>query len=127
MYTKLDAAACPAVAANRQVLQNEVVRSRCGSVALEPIRNMLTLSRSFGFDFSVLSYCVVSFGMNMFGVVLGAFASMKSLVSESAQNMKVYATLFLNKLGDVMGILWKVLFQLADYDAFKWIKEIVKM
>ena len=127
MYTKLDPAACPAVAANRQVLQNEVVRSQCGSVALEPIRNMLTLARGFGFDFSVLSYCVVSLGMNMFGVVLGAFASMKSLMYESARNMKVYATLFLNKLGDVMGILWKVLFQLADYDAFKWIKDIVKM
>jgi len=127
MYTKLDPSACPAIAANRQVLQNEVLRSQCGSVALEPIRNMLTVARSFGFDFSVLSYCVVSLGMNMFGVILGAFASMKSLVSESAQNMKVYATLFLNKLGAVMGVLWKVLFQLADYDAFKWMKEIAKM
>ena len=127
MYTKLNASACPAVAANRQVLQNEVLRSQCGSVALEPIRNMLTVARSFGFDFSVLQYCAVSLGMNMFGVILGAFASMKSLVSESARNMKVYATLFLNKLGAVMGVLWKVLFQLADYDAFKWIKEIAKI
>lgn len=127
MYTKLDAVACPAVAANRQVLQNEVLRSECGSVALEPIQNMLHIARSFGFDFSVLSYCVVSLGMNMMGVVLGAFANMKSLVSESAYNMKVYAMLFLNKLGAVMGVLWKVLFQLADYDAFKWIKGIVKM
>jgi hypothetical protein len=127
MYTKLDPAACPAIAANRQVLQNEVVRSQCGSVALEPIQNMLRIARSFGFDFSVLSYCVVSFGMNMMGVVLGAFASMKSLVSESAYNMKVHAMLFLNKLGAVMGVFWKVLYQLADYDAFKWIKEIAKM
>jgi hypothetical protein len=127
MYTKLDAAACPAVAANRQVLQNEVVRSQCGSVALEPIRNMLTIARSFGFDFSVLSYCAVSLGMNMFGVILGAFASMKSLVSESAYNMKLHAMLLLNKLGAVMGVMWKVLFQLADYDAFKWLKEIAKM
>jgi hypothetical protein len=127
MYTKLDAAACPAIAANRKVLQNEVVRSQCGSIALDPIRNMLTLARSFGFDFSVLSYCVVSFGMNMFGVVLDAFASMKSMVSESARNMKVYAMLFLNKLGNVMEVLWKVLFQLADYDAFRFIKEIIKI
>lgn len=127
MYTKLDAAACPAVAANRQVLQNEVLRSQCGSVALEPIQNMLRIARSFGFDFSVLSYCVVSLGMNMIGVILGAFANMRSLLSESAYNMKVYAMLFLNKLGAVMGVLWKVLFQLADYDAFKWIKGIVKM
>jgi hypothetical protein len=127
MYTKLDATACPAIAANRQVLQNEVVRSQCGSVALEPIQNMLRIARSFGFDFSVLSYCVVSFGMNMVGVVLGAFASMKSLVSESAYNMKIYAMLFLNKLGAVMGVFWKVLFQLADYDAFKWMKELAKM
>ena len=127
MYTKLDPAACPAIAANRQVLQNEVLRSQCGSVALEPIRNMLTIARSFGFDFSVLQYCAVSFGMNMFGVVLGAFAGMRSLISESAYNMKIHATLFLNKLGAVMGVLWKVLFQLADYDAFKWMKEIVKM
>jgi hypothetical protein len=127
MYTKLDSSACPAIAANRQVLQNEVVRSRCGSVALEPIRNMLSIARSYGFDFSVLQYCVVSFGMNMFGVVLGAMASMQSMVSESARNMKVFATLFLNKLGDVMGIIWKVLFQLADYDAFTWIKEVVKI
>jgi hypothetical protein len=71
MYTKLDPSACPAIAANRQVLQNEVLRSQCGSVALEPIRNMLTIARSFGFDFSVLQYCIVSFGMNMFGVILG--------------------------------------------------------
>jgi hypothetical protein len=127
MYTKLDAAACPAIAANRQVLQNEVVRSQCGSVALEPIRNMLTIARSFGFDFSVLQYCIVSFGMNMFGVILGAFANMKYLISESAYNMKVFATLFLNKLGSIMGILWKVIFQIADYDAFAWIKEIVKI
>ena len=54
MYTKLDVSACPAVAANRQVLQNEVVRSQCGSVALEPIRNMLTIARSFGFDFALV-------------------------------------------------------------------------
>jgi hypothetical protein len=127
MYTKLDPSACPAIAANRQVLQNEVVRSQCGSVALEPIRNMLTIARSFGFDFSVLQYCIVSFGMNMFGVILGAFAGMKSLISESAYNMKIHATLFLNKLGAVMGVLWKVLFQLADYDAFKWMKEIAKL
>jgi len=127
MYTKLDAAACPATPANRQVLQNEVLRSQCGSVALEPIRNMLQIARSFGFDFSILQYCIVSMGMNMFGIILGAFASMKSLVSESAYNMKLYAMLFLNKLGAVMGVLWKVLFQLADYDAFKWIKTIVKM
>jgi len=127
MYTKLDPSACPAIAANRQVLQNEVVRSQCGSVVLEPIRNMLTIARSFGFDFSVLQYCIVSFGMNMFGVILGAFAGMKSLISESAYNMKIHATLFLNKLGAVMGVLWKVLFQLADYDAFKWMKEIAKM
>jgi hypothetical protein len=127
MYTKLEPAACPAIAANRQVLQNEVVRSKCGSVALEPIRNMLSLARSFGFDFSVLSYCVVSFGMNMFGVVLGSFASMQSMVSESARNMKVYAMLFLGKLGNIMEVLWKVLFQLADYDAFKFIKKIIKI
>ena len=127
MYTKLDPSACPAIAANRQVLQNEVLRSQCGNVALEPIRNMLTIARSFGFDFSVVQYCIVSFGMNMFGVILGAFAGMKSLISESAHNMKVFATLFLNKLGDIMGILWKVLFQLADYDAFAWIKEVVKI
>ena len=127
MYTKLDAAACPAIAPNRQVLQNEALRSQCGSVTLEPIRNILTLARSFGFDFSILTYCVVSFGMNMVGVVLGAFANMQSLLSESLYNMKVFATLFLNKLSAVMGVLWKVLFQIADYDAFKWIKEIVKM
>jgi hypothetical protein len=88
---------------------------------------MLTIARSFGFDFSVLQYCIVSFGMNMFGVILGAFANMRSLISESAYNMKVFATLFLNKLGSIMGILWKVLFQIADYDAFAWIKEIVKI
>ena len=127
MYTKLNASACPAVAANRQVLQNEVVRSQCGSVALEPIQNMLRLARSFGFDFSVIQYCIVSAQLNMVGIVLGSFANMKSLVSESAYNMKLYTKLLINKLKDIMEVLWKILFELADYDAFKWIKTIIKM
>jgi len=127
MYTKLNASACPAIAANRQVLQNEVLRSQCGSVALEPIQRILRLARSFGFDYSVIQYCVVSAGMNLVGIILGSFANMKSLVSESTYNMQLYIRLLLNKLKDVMTVIWKVLFTLADYDSFKWIKTIVRI
>jgi hypothetical protein len=123
MYHQLDDSACPAVYVNKQTLQNELLLAQCASVALEPLRIIVKTARGYAYDMTIILYCELSIVMHLGGVIVGAIGQLDALIAESSRNMKMYVGLLLNKITSIMDRIMKMLWKLAEFGAFKWIKK----
>ena len=123
MYHQLDDSACPAVYVNKQTLQNELLLAQCASVALEPLRIIVKTARGYAYDMTIILYCELSIVMHLGGVIVGAIGQLDTLIAESSRNMKMYVGLLLNKITSIMDRIMKMLWKLAEFGAFKWIKK----
>ena len=123
MYHQLDDSACPAVNVNQQTLQNKLLLGQCASVALEPLRIIVKTARGYAYDMTIILYCEMSIVMHLGGVIVGAIGQLDSLIAESSRNMKMYVGLLLNKITSIMDRIMKMLWKLAEFGAFKWIKK----
>lgn len=123
MYHQYNDSACPAVYVNKQELQNEILRGKCGSVALEPLRTIVKTARGFAYDLTVILYCDMQIFVYLSGVIIGFIGSLDTLIAESSRNLLMYIHLLLGKVNSIMDRLMKMLWKLAEFGAFKWIKK----
>ena len=123
MYHQLNDSACPAVYVNKQDLQNELLQGQCASVAILPLRIIVTTARSYAYDLMIIVYCGLSIGMHVLGIIVGAIGQLDSLIAECSRNLRMYISLYLHKINSIMDRIMKMLWQLADFGAFKFVKK----
>ena len=123
MYHQFNDSTCPAVYVNKQELQNELLRGKCGSVSLEPLRTIVKTARGYAYDLTVILYCEMQIVIYLSGVIIGYIGFLDTLIAESSRNLMMFINLLLAKINSIMDRLMKMLWKMAEYGAFKWIKK----